>query len=381
MLFIISFLLLFISCSSNPVIEPAQPESNKIEYDYELDELDAKIANSVPGAVIIYIKNGEITGQNAYGYRDYESRERMKIDSVFRVASISKSITALGIMKLFENGQISLDDPVQKYLSGWRIPKSEFQSQGVTFRRLLNHTAGIIDHTIEFYYRENPETPSWEQIIEEGSKLKFLPLIVSRRPGTYFAFSNHGYVNLQLLTEEISGMRFRDYMQKNVLEPMKMQNSSFRYSPEMEGLFARPHTGINHKVENYIDPAPAASGGLHTTAQDLATLIIEMMKCYNGEENIFLLKRDTLLLMLSDCVPTKTGSKNQEYYGLGFFMNELGNGIKTYGHNGSSSGIRTQFEFCPDTKDGLIILTNGDKGRVELIDPVLKEWRENLKGR
>ena len=97
----------------------------------------------IPGVVVATVVNGAPSMVYAYGFANVEQRQPMTPDTVFRVASLSKSVTAWGILRLVQNGRITLDGPAQRYVRHWPVPPSAFPSKAVTVRRLLNHTSGL----------------------------------------------------------------------------------------------------------------------------------------------------------------------------------------------------------------------------------------------
>jgi CubicO group peptidase (beta-lactamase class C family) len=373
------FFVTFQSCSGQalPEKEPGVLDTIISRFDRQFDE---RIGVSIPGAVIVFIKDGEVYYKQAFGYKDLETQTRMTADTVFQAASLSKPISALGIMRLVEEGLISLDDPVEKYLTRWRIPDSEFNSQGVTFRSLLCHAAGIID-TGEYppLFPPGVRLPSIEQYLS-GYPYARTKAVLAIEPGTVFAYLNSGYSILQLAIEEITGKSFSEYMRANVLQPMDMINSSFIYDPVLRTRLATPYHTVALEAPLSLIVEEAAYG-LYTTAGDLANFIVELMKCYKGEENNFILNRSTLSLMLSPQTSKFTTRRSWLPHfsmALGFFVNHLSNGAVTHAHSGRLRGWRTHYEFNLETGNGVIILTNGDMGHGALISLLVPEWQRYI---
>ena len=374
---VVSILIMSQSCSGASKRDPGKLDAiiHKMDTTY-----DAEIAVTVPGAVVLFIKDGEVYYHRAFGYSNLENKVRMAPDAVFQVASISKSVSAIGVMKLVEDGYINLDDPVEEYLSRWHIPDSAYNAQGVTFRRLLSHTAGISDTIMTAGYPPEIGLPPIEQelmgnvgsIYEEHYSF---PVTLEAAPGQKWKYSNGGYGILDLAVEEIRKLSFSEYMRFYIMEPMNMLNSSYRYYSDLDEKLASSYLHVVIEASRAILSNEAAVG-LYSTAGDLAGLLIEMMKCYHGEPNDFVLNRDTLLLMLEPQADIE--SNMYESMGLGFFIHGEGNKPKVYGHSGSVRGWRAHYEFCPDTKDGVIILANGIKGDGIIIKRVLIDWRDYL---
>src|SRR5690606_14601908 len=113
-----------------------------------------------PGSSIALVRGGQVTWMNAYGYADLESGRKLTTDTPMRVQSISKSVTAWGIMRLVEQGMIDLDAPVVNYIKKWRFSEAEFSSETVTVRQLLTHTAGLPLGDVFTIYSPDEEMPS-----------------------------------------------------------------------------------------------------------------------------------------------------------------------------------------------------------------------------
>ena len=140
-------LALLLSLTSTTLAQEIQEKS----IEQFVSEIEKKIPQllhdfTVPGAAIAIIENGEIVLQKGYGFSDIEKEVKVNTKTGFNIGSISKTIAAWGVMKLVQEGKIDLDAPAEKYLSRWHLPESEFNSNEVTIRRLLSHTAGLSLH-------------------------------------------------------------------------------------------------------------------------------------------------------------------------------------------------------------------------------------------
>src|SRR6056297_3682428 len=114
----------------------------------------------VPGAAIVLINNGKLTWSDAYGFAKLKERIPMTPQTVCRVESISKSVTARGVMKLAESGKIDLDDPVEEYLNAWQFPETDFDARQITIRQLLSHSSGLALGTLGLQYPPGADKPS-----------------------------------------------------------------------------------------------------------------------------------------------------------------------------------------------------------------------------
>jgi CubicO group peptidase (beta-lactamase class C family) len=153
------------------------------------------------------IRNGAIDWTRAYSNSSTEGPP-VSTETLFGTASISKPVTALGVLKLVEDNKIDLDADINQYLKRWKIPDNQFTAtQKVTVRELLSHTSGIGTHNGEIYDPSRP-IPTLLQLLEGEKPAKTPPVRVEAVPGTKFAYSNSGYLVLALLIEDVTGQSF-----------------------------------------------------------------------------------------------------------------------------------------------------------------------------
>lgn len=314
----------------------------------------------VPGAAIAVVHDGEVAWAQGYGLADESVSMPVLTKTVFQVASISKSITAWGVMRLVEEGHIDLDEPVEKYLTSWELPASDFDHQGVTVRRLLSHTAGLDVWSYPGVLLGETQ-PSLVDLLSgvpggEAVRLRW-------QPGSREVYTNGGYVLLQLLVEDVTGEWFPDYIERQVLAPLEMSRSSYHWLLSMA-------TGYDPSGKP-VEPRqyPEAAGGLHSTVTDLATWLAAGMPGPNGEPaGRGMLHPETLEEMYTP-VLVMEGNNG----GLGFSVEILPNNARLIWHSGDIPGWRGQFAALPDQGDGIVVLTNSNAGRYVIAD-VICSW-------
>jgi len=363
-IFIFFISILFLSC---PISVKNTDDLESFIVDCE-KQLDKKIGKSIPGAVVVIIENGEIYYKKTFGYKDKKAKEPMSLETIFQVGSISKTAFALTVMKLVQEGLIDLDIPIDSYLNRWHLPDSKYNKDGVTARRILSHTAGL---STPGYWGYNPkkQLPTLEQSLSSF----IYSVKMKKNPGEKWKYSGGGYTVLQLAVEEILGQSLSEYTEANIFGKMGMTNSSYIYNPDMKNKLSKPYNFFGIQIPNYLY-TEASAAGLYTTAPDLAKMIIEMINCYYNMENNLVINKEILELMM---VPEAAIDK-KEYMGMGVFINDVGNGIKTYGHGGDNRGWKAQFGFCPDKKSGIVILTNGNLAKRVITTPLITSWREYI---
>ncbi len=341
----------------------ANKQQSQNEINILLKKLDEKLpklmkAAGVPGVQIALIDGDKIITKE-YGYSDKANKTKVTKDTIFQVGSVSKMVTAWGVMKLVEEGKIDLDQPVEKYLTRWHLPESGYNNDGVTVRRLLSHTAGLPEKGYSGL------KPSESLITIEESLSKTTNGTENARvvyePGSRFQYSGAGYTLLQLLVEEVSNMTFEKYLEQEILKPLSMSNSSFEARNDILKKTSKTYGNLGQKLPNYIYTEKAAAG-LYSTAEDLAKLGMEII---NTNEKV--LKSDTINTMLKKVEGTS--------YGLGYRIMDLSSTISAVGQGGTNRGWRAQFSMIPDKKQGIAILVNSDMGDM-VIWEAMAYWTE-----
>jgi len=335
----------------------------------EAEEFAAWLESSAPvrvrlaraGAAVALVEQGEVVWSKGYGYADRSSRRPVTPQTLFQAASVSKSLSALGVMILVEEGKVSLDTPVESYLTRWRLPASEFDHDRVTVARLLSHTAGFSVHGYPGY-PPSRALPSLEESLSRGVRVK-------DRPGMGFDYSGGGFTVLQLMVEEVSGRDFSEYMGRSVLGPLGMERSTFDYRDIDDRDVATPYGIMGRKLRRREFTALAAAG-LYTSADDLARFVVALMDGGTNRIRVRgLVSPETIDIMFT---PREEAGG---IYGLGFFTTTLENGDEMVYHGGDNLGYHCVFALTPEKGAGMVFLSNSD-GLVWLQKEVLEKWRK-----
>jgi CubicO group peptidase (beta-lactamase class C family) len=282
-------------------------------------------------------------------------------NTIFQVSSLSKWISAVGIMKLIEDGKLDLDSPVTKYLTRWQLPPSEFNNEGVTVRRLLSHTAGITDELGYSGFETGTPIQSIEQSLtkasdaDEGTSGE---VRVGIKPGSEFKYSGGGYTLLQLLVEEVSGQSFASYMKEAIFTPLNMLQSSYTWEDSSEYKLAAFYNADGSTASHYRYTSLAATS-LYTSLSDLEKFCQVFLKGENNEpigRNV--LKPETLAAMRKP----HGQSLGVDIWGLGTILYATTDSNDfIIGHDGKSTPpINTAIRLNPETGDGIIILETGN---------------------
>lgn len=326
-----------------------------------------------PGAVAALVRGGQVVWVKAYGMADVENSIPMQPDSVFGVASISKTFTAWGVMKLVEAGKIELDAPIGRYVRSWKLPPGEYDPDGVTIRRLLSHSAGL--NTPEYLgHLPGAAAPDIVTVLSNGDG-RTPGLRMVNPPGSGFAYSDGGYLLLQLLVEEVSGEAFEAYMQREILDPLGIQDAGFAPSPRLIERLVTSYD-INQtplpKYE-YVEKAPA---GLYITARGMAQFAAASMRGPDGSPpGRGVIRPETIGEMHTQQVAIE-GFERLIYadgYGLGYYTETVGENTVLVSHMGANLNGVTEFAAVPASGDAIVVLTTGISGQ-EVFADALHLW-------
>ncbi|MBG6239962.1 CubicO group peptidase (beta-lactamase class C family) [Mycetocola sp. CAN_C7] len=347
--------------------EPAQPpELASLTDRLDRDQPLFMAAYEVPGVALAVVRDGELQWSGGYGVASVEDGADVDADTVFQVASISKSLTAWGVMHLVETGQVSLDEPIETYLTRWAFPPSAYDSSGVTVARVLNHTAGL--NRVDGYpLPVDQPLPSIEESLD-GNNGGGQSLRVDMEPGQQFNYANAGYTLLQLMIEEVTGQRFSDYMQEAILDPLGMTNSTF--DPDRVSHQATGHYPGGESLPHYRLTEQAA-GGLYSTANDLALLVAATMPGPDGEP----VGRGVLTSESVHTMLAPQEAPDGSMVSFGHLHGHLDHGFTTTGNNGHNTGWITNMVIIPELGEGIVILTNSD---TETTGLTLRSWTQWL---
>jgi CubicO group peptidase (beta-lactamase class C family) len=362
-------LLLVISSSCS-----GQSFRSLVSLDDFTEYLDTRIPQlmdryGIPGVSMALVLEGELMWSNAYGFADLEYERKMTIDAVCRAESISKPVTAWGVMRLVEQGLVDLDARVQGYLGDWEFPETAYDEQAITVRMLLSHSSGLSLGTIgkAVEYAPQSDMLTLQDFLTHEA-------LLFQDPGSGFTYSDTGFNLLELLVEEVTGRDFAAYMAEEVLLPLDMYNSSFEWDESFKARIPNGYELHGATVLPYVYPV-RASGGLFADVKDIALFVAAGMTEPGGSGQR-LLERERLdtLYMPQIEIPGIFGVV-AESYGFGHFIETLPDGRQAVWHGGQGHGWMTHFHFVPESGDGIIILTNSQRSWPFMAE-VLRDWAQ-----
>jgi len=297
----------------------------------------------VPSASLAVVKDGKIAYLQAYGNARLDPRTPASPAMRYSIGSISKQFTAAAILLLAEEGKLSLEDPVSKYVSGLT------RGNEVTIRELLSHTSGYQDYWPQDYVMPlmlNPVTP--EEILERWGRI---PLDFD--PGTKWQYSNTNYVIAGVIVEKVSGMPLWTLLGKRVFMPLGMTSIT---DTNEQALPASDPGGYLRYALGPLRPAPKEGKGWMFAAGELAMTAADLAKWNISIINQTVLKPASYMEM-ETVVLLRNGAPTR--YGLGVGVSMV-NGHRVLEHGGEVSGFTAENMVLPDDKIAIVVLTNQD---------------------
>jgi serine beta-lactamase-like protein LACTB len=312
-------------------------------------------ASKAPSVSAAVVQDGEFVWSAGFGMADLENSVHATSQTVYRLGSISKSITATAAMELWEQGKLDLDSPVQKY-----CPAFPQKPWPITTRELLGHLGGIRYYRMpETPYSESQSDPEigntrhFENGIEGG--LKFFtddPLVA--QPGTHFNYSTQGYTLVGCAIEGASGEKYADYVREHVLVPAGMlqtrPDDRFAIVPLRARFYSKDKSGAVVNAEFLDASYKVPGGGWLSSAPDMARFELAIV-------NDRLVKHATRDMMWTPQMPSD--GLGRMVYGLGW-QGGTTEGVADVGHGGSQQGTSAMMLIAPDARAGVVVLINSD---------------------
>ncbi|MDJ0978214.1 MAG: serine hydrolase domain-containing protein [Erythrobacter sp.] len=328
-----------------PVAAPAQ--TVPADFAERVDSLlERSFEADGPGAMVVVTKDGEVIYRGARGMADVEGETPIRAETVFRYASITKQFAAATMLKLAEQGRVSLDDPLSKYLPDFPAPGSD-----VTLAQLLNHTSGIKSYT---------NIPGW--MTEENTSrayttaeliAEFADQPADFEAGTAYSYNNSAYVLVGAVIEAVTGKPWYEAMVDEVTGAMGIPTiTAFMDEASIANMATGYTRGEDEKVtlaQKIHASVPGAAGALRGTADDL----IRWTEALHAGD---VLKAGSLKAMTT---PTALPQGKVENYGYGLGLNPL-RGRSAIGHSGDIFGFATDVMHLPEERVSVAMLANSD---------------------
>lgn len=309
---------------------------------------EAREQGRVPGLSVAVATGGELRWSRGFGTADLEHSVPAKPETVYRLGSVSKPITAVAVLQLAEAGKLDLDAPVRTY-----VPSFPEKPWPITLRQLLCHQGGI-RHYRPLWFEVN-HTFHYTDLIEPLRLFQDDPLVAE--PGTKYSYSTFGYVLLGAVVEAVSGQPFVDYLREHVFGPAGMARTR---PDDVHAIIPSRARGYrlsrNGEVENcdLVDTSyKIPGGGLSSTVGDMVAFALAVR---TGR----LLRPETVEMMWT---PQKLRSGEVTEYGLGWFIRDV-NGTRQISHGGNQNGVTANLTILPD--EGIVVASLANLEQVNL---------------
>ncbi len=331
-----------------------------------------------PSLSACIINNEQVIWSKGYGYYDLKNQKESNPDTIYVIASITKTIVGTTLMQLYEKGYFSLDEDVNNYFP-FQLRNPNFPDEPITFRMLLSHTSSLNTNTRNEYYWMNfsgdppfsffPE-PYLEEFLIPGGKYYHEDVWSDTyKPGEHAMYANIGFDLISFLVEILSGESFLSYCQDHIFDPLDMHNTSFNLTTLNIDNVAIPyhyHLGEYYQINevsfiygDFTPPQPYwklrcyPAGGLYTTVNDLSHFLIAHMN--DGVyQNTRILEKETVDLMHT------IQPDNAIQYGLAWMDKSISFRYSAMGHGGDLMGVDTWMLYIPSENIGIIYFANGN---------------------
>ena len=310
------------------------------------------------GFALGVVRDGRLEHFRGHGLADVASKTPITEDTVFRIASISKTFTAIAVMQLWEKGLVDLDAPANTYLRAFKLVPAKSGFRQPTVRHLLTHTSGIPElvrpsRTLGYLFGEsfalNQRVPALGEYYRGG--LRF-----TAEPGTRFTYTDHNFSTLGQIVEDVSGQPLDSYLREHIFEPLGMANTDLVRSDRVASRLATGYTlgGNGPRAVTDRQWLTAAASMVYSSPRDMARYLAALMGG-GGNEHGSILKPATVAVMFE---PQYRPDPRVAGIGLAFDRANLG-GHRAIGHEGVLPGFNSQTWVAPEEGLGVMAFTNG----------------------
>ncbi len=355
---------------------------NYYQLETKLDKIQMEF--SIPGVSIAVVRGNKVVYEFNSGLLDLTKQDSVSNETVYPIASATKTFTAMGIGILLDQGKLNLQDPIVKFLPWFKL-NDDYVTKNITIRDLLSHRSGLSSEGLIYM-------GSGFDRSETVKRLRDMPISNFR---SSFAYSNILYNALGLIIEQVSGLSWEDFIQINVLDALDMQNSTSDFERPTTSNTVTPHRFIdyeNGQIKSASESFPqsnAPAGGIRSTSSDMSEYIKLLLN--NGIVNLdTIVQPGTIKEFWEPHIRswdywTREGSFSA--YGLGWFLTDYATKRIMF-HPGGGGGVTSLISLMPSEDIGVVVLTNLDSWSVfaftnTIYDHFLKlepyDWIEIIK--
>ncbi len=312
------------------------------------------LERQVPSVAVAVAHDGRIIWEEAFGWANREERIAATPHTIYSLASISKPITATGLMILKERGRVELDRPLNDYLGEAKIKVRLGNPADATVRRVANHSAGLPLH-YQFFYEDEPfRVPSRDETI-----IRYANTVTA--PGEKYQYSNLGYGLLDYVIERVSGKSYAEFMRTEVFQPLGLTHMSVDIPPGLEKQQAIRYGTDGLPIPFYTFDHPGGSA-VYASAHDLVRFGIFHLKARLPDQKA-ILSEQTIDEMQKPTMPTGPDAG----YGIGWSSDLYPGNHRCVSHTGGMGGVATSLRLFPAEKIAIVVLTNSSSPAPHLI--------------
>lgn len=379
----------FVSAGETNLTFDFQKLSKTAELSANLEEIYAN--SELPGFSAMVVNETGVLYEQSLGMANIKKQQKFTSHTVQNIASVSKTLIGVSLMKLVEQGKLKLDDAINNYLP-FKVTNPNFPNQPITIRHLATHTSSILDtdnyfKSYYFYdgatlqatdlskeYQEMLPYAKTNQLMDESELLEnllaekgawYAPTNFSKNaPGSAFEYSNVGATLAGYIIEKISRLRYEDFTKKHIFMPLKMNETGWELADINQAEWAQRYFQKNKEVPNYY-LITKADGSLLTNTNDYSKFFIEMIKGFNGQGKLLSKASYTTLFSNQFEISPKQAS------GIFWIVSKEKN---SFMHDGSDPGVMTLVSYNKEKGIGRIFFGNLDAAE-ENIGPIIGIWR------
>jgi CubicO group peptidase (beta-lactamase class C family) len=318
--------------------------------------VEAEVHGDAPGVAIALINRGEVVQTITRGLANLEWNIPIRSNTIFRIGSITKQFTAVAIMMLFEDGRLSVDDPIGKFL-----PDISPTLASILIRQLLSHTSGVANYTdLPEYISKSRNTATPNEI---GALFENLPL--DFEPGSAYRYSNSGYLLLGRILETVTEQSYENYLRDHIFRPLSMHQTSYlNVAPIVHGRASGYSTNSDgiYNASFLSMTWPYAAGALGSSITDLALW-------HAALRDNRLISQQTLSMMHTPAMLLDGSSCG---YGFGWMVGSVYE-RRCVHHAGGINGFSSYMAWFPDDDAAIILLSNlGGFPLLKVVEPILR---------
>ncbi len=316
----------------------------------QIEQLVAK--GEVPSLSVAVARDGKIIWEKGFGLADREKNIPATEHTKYRLASISKQLTATGLMILVEKGLINLDNPINDYLGEARLKARVGDAKDATVRRVVSHTSGLPLHSQHFYDNESNQPPPMDETIRRYGNLV-------TAPGERYQYSNLGYGLLGYVISRASGKSYADFMREEVFVPLGMDRTSVHVGHGLEDGQAVNYSADGMAVPPYNSDSPGASA-IISSAHDLIRFAMFHLKNDLPDQKVIITEAtiDEMQQPSPETGPIEEWECDGSGYGIGWVISTTKDNLRAVRHDGGTIGVSTALTLVPEENLAVAILSN-----------------------